>query len=307
MVKLERPAGLFLGGGGALGSWQSGVLKKLVESGAEFDVLAGFSIGAVNGAAYCFDRVADLKGLWSVVKPENILKYSVKYNRMPLDIYAHYAEDAFSKTCFHLKNHLARFSLFSNEPLYRLLDNWLNLKRRDFARKVACYMISHCVERKMPYVCKFDGTKENKVISFRDATVASCAIPSVFPPVEIVENGVKKHLVDGGVIGVADISLRLFEGCKTLVIVSNSRPEDMNYEGRGIRGYFEKEARRMLFTHMRKIYDSRVFIKSKPAVHLLYPQKSLNMRILGFDGEKCLNAFESGEEEAARWLESLSS
>ncbi len=303
MKHIERPLGLFLGGGGALGSWQSGVLKELAASGIGFDVIAGFSIGAINGAAYCFGRVEDLKGLWAVVKPEIILKPALEYHHMPLEIYTQYQRNFLSRLKYMMRNYAAKFTLFSNKPLYKLLENWLHLSRSDFSRKIPYYVISHCVERRMPYIAKFNGTKENKIISFKDAVVASCAIPTIFPPVKIIERGMKKHLIDGGVIGVADINLGLFEGCKTIIIISNSRPEDYTWSATGIRGHFESEARKMLFTHMRKIYDSRVFIKSKPQVYLLYPPEKLNMGILEFDGEKCLDAFEMGEKTARKWLE----
>ena len=55
MFKFKRPVGLFLCGGGALGSWQSGVLAELVRQGLHFDAVAGFSIGSLNGAAYCYN------------------------------------------------------------------------------------------------------------------------------------------------------------------------------------------------------------------------------------------------------------
>ena len=65
MKQLEKPVGLFLCGGGALGSWQSGVLARLVESGMTFDAVAGFSVGALNGAGYCYGKTGEMRSLWA--------------------------------------------------------------------------------------------------------------------------------------------------------------------------------------------------------------------------------------------------
>ena len=44
------PVGLVLSGGGAKGAYQVGVLRGLLELGASIDMVAGASIGALNGA-----------------------------------------------------------------------------------------------------------------------------------------------------------------------------------------------------------------------------------------------------------------
>jgi NTE family protein len=46
----EMRVGLALSGGGAKGAYQVGVLKALLELGAQIDAIAGASIGALNGA-----------------------------------------------------------------------------------------------------------------------------------------------------------------------------------------------------------------------------------------------------------------
>lgn len=302
MNKFKGPIGLFLCGGGALGSWQSGVLAKLVELGMRFDVVAGFSVGVLNGAAYCYDKTADLKRMWTTLKPDRILRLSPGYHDIPLDLYRHHEPGFFPRLGFLLQNRAARFTLFSGGPLRAMLAGWLAKAGNSFQRNVNFYVISHAVEKKLPYILKYDGKTAGQNLAFVDALMASCAIPLIFPPVEVTERGRTYHLVDGGVIGIATINLSLFEGCRTVVMISNSRESDLTYPASGPFGQFESRARRMLALHTQKIYESRELVRSAPDVHLIKPPEDLNLRVLEFNGEKCARAFETGEAEALKWF-----
>ena len=120
-----------------------------------------------------------------------------------------------------------------------------------------------------------------------------------------MEHGRDYHLIDGGVTGIATINLNILEGCKTVIMISNTRPEDHMFTGKGLLGYFETKVRRMLALHTDKIYESRVFINSSPAVHLIAPPVDLGLGVLEFEGEKCARAFEIGDREAGRFLQWL--
>ncbi len=60
---------LVLQGGGALGSYQAGVIERLDETGIEVDWVAGISIGAINAAIFAGNppghRVARLRDFWT--------------------------------------------------------------------------------------------------------------------------------------------------------------------------------------------------------------------------------------------------
>ena len=62
---------LVLQGGGALGSYQAGVVEGLLEGGIAPDWIAGISIGALNSAIIAGNapdrRVAQLKGFWDTI------------------------------------------------------------------------------------------------------------------------------------------------------------------------------------------------------------------------------------------------
>ena len=302
MDKFKRPVGLFMCGGGALGSWQSGVLAKLVSGGLEFDVVAGFSIGSLNGAAYCYGKTGELRGLWLGLKPDRLLSIRPGYHNIPLELYQHHKPGFFSRIGFLFQKHASRMYLFSNTPVYDFLNSWLAKTGVNFSRNIKFYVISHAVETKLPYIVKFDGSARGHSLSFVDALVASCAIPGIFPPVEATEHGRTYHLVDGGVIGIANINLSIFEGCGTIIMIGNSRDEDVNFPAVGTFGYFESRARKMLALHTQKIYESRVFIKSEPVVHYIKPPENLDLNVLEFEGAKCGRAFDIGVAEAERWL-----
>lgn len=72
----ELRVGLVLSGGGAKGAYQAGVVKGLVEMGAQVDMVAGASIGALNGAVLaCAGSLAEaaerLENLWMTLAKES--------------------------------------------------------------------------------------------------------------------------------------------------------------------------------------------------------------------------------------------
>jgi predicted acylesterase/phospholipase RssA len=302
MDKLRKPVGLFLCGGGALGSWQSGVLAGLVAAGAEFDAVAGFSVRALNGVGYWYNKTAEMRDICAGIRPEHLLSMSPGYSNMPLELYRHHEPGLLPKLGSLLKKHISRTYFFSNGPLYDFLEAWLSKTGSTFSRNIKFYVISHAVEMKLPYIVKFDGSTRSHNLSFVDSLAASCAIPVIFPPVEVTEHGKTVHLVDGGVIGIANINLNIFEGCRTIVMIGNSTETDLNWAPRGLFGYFESKARRMLAIHTRNIYESRVFVRSEPEVHYFRPPCDLDLGIMEFNGPKCARAYDIGGREAAKWL-----
>src|SRR3954462_5228986 len=70
-LPLPDTVALVLQGGGALGSYQAGVIEALAASGIEIDWVAGISIGAVNAALVAGNppetRVAALHAFWELL------------------------------------------------------------------------------------------------------------------------------------------------------------------------------------------------------------------------------------------------
>jgi hypothetical protein len=76
--------GLVLEGGGAKGAWQFGVLQALAESGIHFDVVSGTSVGALNGAIWCADRLDVGKEMWSSMSLPRV--FALKFWLLPVVI-----------------------------------------------------------------------------------------------------------------------------------------------------------------------------------------------------------------------------
>lgn len=76
------PTGLVLSGGGAKGAYQVGVLKALLEVGANIDMVAGASIGTLNGAVLACapslsEGVQRLETLWGQLAAESPVKANI--------------------------------------------------------------------------------------------------------------------------------------------------------------------------------------------------------------------------------------
>lgn len=75
--------GLVLSGGGAKGAYQAGMMKALLEMGVEVDMIAGASIGALNGAVLASapdlpTGVARLEDLWLQIGQMEVLQVDKK-------------------------------------------------------------------------------------------------------------------------------------------------------------------------------------------------------------------------------------
>lgn len=79
MVKRKQKIGIVLAGGGAKGAYEVGFIRALGEFGIEPDVIAGTSIGALNGCLYASlkntqDTYKALRKVWNQFKKESPLK-----------------------------------------------------------------------------------------------------------------------------------------------------------------------------------------------------------------------------------------
>lgn len=102
--------GLVLGGGGARGAYQVGVVKALRELGLEFDVITGTSVGSLNSVLLVQDKFDELLDLWENITFETVMKHKYKFKNKGLETFL-----------------VAPFcNGFSTEPLGELLDKYLD-------------------------------------------------------------------------------------------------------------------------------------------------------------------------------------
>jgi hypothetical protein len=67
--------GLVLQGGGAKGAWQFGVLQAFADHGLQFDVIAGTSVGSLNGAIWSSGRMDIGEEMWSSMRLARVFSW----------------------------------------------------------------------------------------------------------------------------------------------------------------------------------------------------------------------------------------
>lgn len=190
---------LILSGGGARGAFQVGAEKYAREvKGYQWDIIAGVSVGAMNGAMLAMHRYARLMELWDGISDSQV--YTGGYNLLSL-----------VKLLFGAK------SFYGNEPLIRLMEKEFEAGRViDDLHVGAVSLISG------EYV---QFTKES--LELAKAILASASIPVVWPPVNISPD--HTAMVDGGVRNLSPVGDVLDLEPDEIVIIncSNQQPPRM--------------------------------------------------------------------------------
>ena len=80
--------GIALEGGGAKGSFQIGAMKALRDLGIDYEVIAGTSIGAINGAMIAEGKLDFLESLWLTLEMKDMIEGDTEMLKkiMALDI-----------------------------------------------------------------------------------------------------------------------------------------------------------------------------------------------------------------------------
>lgn len=128
--------GLVLSGGGAKGAYQVGVLKALQELGTRIDVLAGASIGSLNGAilAAAPDMsvgVSRLERLWSELAVNSPLALQVPYIQLLLAAGLSLSGPASMlnwASALGLQSGLSNEGMLNESPLRTLMDEYLDIE-----------------------------------------------------------------------------------------------------------------------------------------------------------------------------------
>jgi NTE family protein len=185
-----------LGGGGHLGAHEVGMLRALLERGIAPDRVVGTSIGAINGAAVASDPTPDAIGrlaeVWSRIE----------------------RSDAFGGSLLGRLGTLARSRthLHDNEPLRRMLEDWLPVERiEDLPVPFQCVAAS--IERAAEHWFG-DGP-------LAEAVLASCAVPGLLAPVRIGD----EHYLDGGLVNSVPVSRAVELGARTVYVLQVGRVE----------------------------------------------------------------------------------
>lgn len=179
-----------LGGGGLKGAAEVGMAMALAETDIRPDMVFGTSIGALNGAVLCSgdlqDRAHDLERAWHALARTGVLQERL-WGRL-----------------LNMARHGTH--LHSNRGLRNLILDWV--PQRTFE------------ELPIPFECSAACIETSSESWFDsgplvDAILASCAAPSLLPPVEV--GG--RHYIDGGVVNSIPISRAIERGATTIYVL----------------------------------------------------------------------------------------
>jgi NTE family protein len=186
-----------LGGGGVLGAAEAGMAWALLEAGVVPDLICGTSIGAINGAALAGDPTPagaqELLAMWEELAADTVLGGS---------LVGRVVEIVRSGTSLH-----------GNAEL-----------RQRLCERLAVQTFEDLV---VPFQCvaaSIEGAREHWFCSgdLIDAVLASCALPGVFPPVEIAG----EHFFDGGLVNSIPLERAVQQGADTVWVLHVGRLEE---------------------------------------------------------------------------------
>ena len=176
---------LVLGGGGANGAFEAGVLEELSIEGWQYDAVVGTSVGALNGLLVAQRRIGDLVPLWLSIRDDDI-----------------YKRPHWTKMGWRLK--FGR-GLYDTTPLARLID-------RETAVRPT----------QLPYYPVFADLVEGlSGTSLKpEAVLASASIPMLFPWVRLPSG----PAVDGGVVDNIPLKLAVsLQPTEVTIITPNTK------------------------------------------------------------------------------------
>ena len=191
---MAKKTALVLSGGGAKGAFQCGAEKYAREvKGYHWDIIAGVSVGALNGAMLAMEKYQRLYEVWNTISSDQV--YTGGFNLLST-----------IKLLFGAK------SFYGNEPLRRLLlKEWEPDKIAADLRVGAVSLVSG------EYV-EFRGDDPN----LRQAVLASTVMPIIWTPVDI--SAQYRSMVDGGVRNISPIG-DILDADPDEVVIINCSPE----------------------------------------------------------------------------------
>jgi NTE family protein len=158
---------LVLSGGGAKGAFQVGAEKYLrEEKGHTWDIIAGVSVGALNGTMLAMEKYTRLEAIWKTICNNKV--FSGKFNLLTF-----------------LRLYLGAKSIYSNDPLAGIVER--EVEREKIVKDLRVGTVSLNSGRYTVY----GGDDPN----IKRAVLASTVVPIVWPP-QYVSNECQM-MVDG--------------------------------------------------------------------------------------------------------------
>lgn len=253
-----RNIALVLSGGGSKGAFQAGAIKCLLDKGIRFSVVAGTSVGALNGLIVSQQKPeevgAELEKWWFNVRNKDVYKPHNFIKRLRRTF----------RSLFSFKESLPDIilpeSAYDNSPLRELIDCYIELSKvKSNVEHFLVYFISLQTGKLYSKDITTVMTKEEAVNYILTSTI----IPMAFPPfahyvydkeIEDLLDG-KNHLksqqyVDGGVMNKSPLKV-VFQYDVGTVYIINNFPRYPNVNRRSL----SKKFKNLFSVGLRSILD----------------------------------------------------
>jgi len=185
-----------LGGGGALGAHEVGMLRALADAEIVPDLILGTSVGAINGALFASDPTAAgarrLAELWREVNRTDVFGGSLLRRVGTL-----------ARTRTHTQSFRPLRDMLADKLVAPLIEDL----------PVAFQCVAASVERAAEHWFT-DGP-------LAEAVLASCAVPGILPPVRIGA----EHFIDGGIVNSIPVSRAIKLGASIVYVLQVGRLE----------------------------------------------------------------------------------
>ncbi len=241
---MSRKIALVLSGGNAWGSFQFGAIKYIEEEirkkfpGFDYSIIAGVSVGALNGIMLAMEKYDKLKEIWNNMSNDQVYKGKISWT-------------AVFKILFGAK------SVLSNKPLKEKLDQHVflkDVKSDKYDLRVGVVLLVSG-EYKALKPSDFDKDED-----FRKAVLASTAIPLIWKPIKEINlknNLHLENLVDGGVRNVSPLGDILDED-PTEVIIVNCQLSKLEPDPRASKNFLMIAKRSLTEITINEIFNSDI-------------------------------------------------
>ncbi len=228
---MTKKVALVLSGGGAKGAFQAGAeAYAREEKGYDWSIIAGVSVGALNGGMLAMEKYARLKELWDTMSNDRV--YTGRFNLWAV-----------------LRMVFGARSALGNKPLEKLIMGEFDpqLIKKDL--RVGAVSLT---------------SGEYKIFKpdhpgFAKAVLASTTMPIIWPPVQM--SPPYSEMVDGGVRNVSPLGDVLDDDPDEVIII-NCSPDEPNALNKPLKGALDI-AMRTIDVMVNEIFvgDMREFVR----------------------------------------------
>jgi NTE family protein len=271
IADLPRPVGYVLGGGGSLGAVQVGMLQALAEWDVPPDVVAGSSVGSLNGAVLALDprgAANRLSHLWARLTRDQVFPGGLLTQ---------------ARTLQHTRTHL-----FPSTGLAAVIAGFIGAERTFAELALPFAVVTTDIATARPHVLR-DGP-------LLPALLASAAIPGIFAPVDLGP----LRLYDGGLVANVPMRQAVAMGARSLVVL------DCNFPG-NIPEVSGSMAEVLFYTvtvtmRAQAVLEAPLVAADVPVVYLHGPEP---LRVSPLDFRQTATLVETAYEAARAFLDEL--